>query len=145
MQAVGQWASNEQAAQSSADSSQKGACNTNAPVRVKSPGDVGDVDQSNSASAQSVAGNLNVTDQATEQAADGWSAVAVQAIGQKADNDQDASSEASSEQIAPTNDNGPVRILSWGGGGWIEQSNASDAASAAGNRKWTGQGAGQAH
>jgi hypothetical protein len=145
VQAVGQWASNEQAAQSSADSSQKGACNTNAPVRVKSRGDEGDVEQSNASSAESAAGNLNVTDQATQQAADEWSEVAVQAIGQKAANDQDASSEASSKQIAPSNDNGPVRILSWGGGGFIEQSNASEAASAAGNRKWNRQGAGQAH
>jgi hypothetical protein len=144
VQAVGQWASNEQAAQSSADSSQEGACNTNAPMRVKSPGDEGDVQQSNASSAQSAAGNLNVTEQATEQAADGWSELAVQAIGQKADSDQDASSEASSDQIAPSNDNGPVWILSSGGGS-IEQSNASEAVSAAGNRKWTRQGAGQAH
>jgi hypothetical protein len=145
VQAVGQWAASDQSARSSADASQKDACNTNAPVRVKSPGDAGDVQQSNSSSAESAAGNLNVTEQATEQAADAWSDVVVQAVGQKADNDHEASSSASSEQIAPSNDNGPIRVLSWGGGGSVEQSNASYGASAAGNRQWTRQGAGQVH
>jgi hypothetical protein len=145
VQAVGQWAANDQSAHSSVDSVQEDACNRNAPVRVKSPGGAGDVQQSNSSSAQSAAGNLNVTDQATKQAADGWSDVVVQAIGQKAENDQDASSDASSEQDAPSNDNGPVWFLSEGGGGSLEQSNASSGISAGGNRQWTRQGAGQAH
>jgi hypothetical protein len=137
VQAVGQWASNEQAADSSAYSIQKEACNRNAPVRIKSHGDDGAVDQSNSSSAKSAAGNLNATDQSTEQSAGGWSEVAVQAIGQKADNDQDASSEAWSKQFAPANDNAPVRSYSPGDDGWVEQFNASYAASAAGNRNWT--------
>lgn len=145
VQAIGQKAESAQDASSEASSEQVAPSNVNSPVRIKSAGDDGDVQQSNSSSAESAAGNLNVTDQATEQAADGWSAMAVQAIGQKAESDQDASSEASTEQIAPSNDNGPVRILSWGGGGWVEQSNASDAASAAGNRTWARQGAAQAH
>jgi hypothetical protein len=143
VQAVGQWASNEQEAESSADSTQKDARNANAPIRLKSPGDDGEVEQSNVSDAKSVAGNANATEQATEQAADGWSQVAVQAIGQKADNDQDASSDAWSEQLAPSNDNSPVWILSEVGGGSVEQSNASYAASAAGNRNATCQLAAQ--
>jgi hypothetical protein len=140
---VGQWTSNEQAADSSADSTQRDACNTNAPTRVRSDGDDGAVEQSNSSSARSAAGNLNLADQSTEQDADGWSEVAVQAIGLKAHNDQDASSEASSEQAAAGNDNGPAWILSRGAAGSVEQANASDAASVAENRNGACQRAGQ--
>ena len=67
----------------------------------------------------------------------------VQAIGQWAENDQDASSDASSEQFYPSNSNYPVRLFSWGGGGSVEQSNDSFAASAAGNRNDTCQRASQ--
>jgi hypothetical protein len=139
VQAVGQWADNEQSADSSADSTQKEARNSNAPVRIKSRGDDGSVDQSNSSSAKSAAGNLNTTDQSTEQEADGSTDVLVQAIGQKAGNDQAAWSDAYSEQIAPSNANEPVAVVSPGDGGVVEQSNDSSAASAAGNRNATYQ------
>jgi hypothetical protein len=134
VQAVGQWADNGQSADSSADSTQKEASNSSSPVRIKSGGDDGEVEQSNSSSAKSAAGNLNATDQSTEQSADEWSDVVVQAIGQKAGNDQDASSAAASEQIAPSNANEPVAFFSPGEGGSVEQANDSWAASAAGNR-----------
>jgi len=135
IQAVGQWADNEQSADSLADSTQKEASNSSSPVRIKSPGDDGEVDQSSSSSATSAAGNLNATDQSTEQqSADEWSDVVVQAIGQRAGNDQDASSGAASEQLAPSNANEPVAFLSPGEGGSVEQANDSWAASAAGNR-----------
>jgi trimeric autotransporter adhesin len=134
VQAVGQWADNEQAAESSATSTQKDAYNSNSPVRIKSRGGDGDVDQANSSSAKSAAGNANATDQATEQSADPASDVLVQAIGQKAGNDQEACSEAVAEQLAPGNANEPVAVLSPGDGGWVEQSNDSSAMSAAGNR-----------
>jgi hypothetical protein len=139
VQAIGQWASSGQKADSSADSTQDGACNTNDPVRIKSAGDDGDVTQSNSSLAASAAGNKNETDQSADQSADGWGGIAVEAIGQKADNGQHASSDASSDQYDPSNSNAPVRIHSWGGGGSLEQSNASSAASAAGNRNETCQ------
>ena len=61
VQGVGQWASSKQSADSSADSTQKGACNTNSPVRIKSHGDDGDVKQINSSAAKSAAGNDNQT------------------------------------------------------------------------------------
>jgi hypothetical protein len=139
VQAVGEWADNKQAADSSADSTQKEARNASSPVRIKSAGDDGSVDQSNSSSAKSAAGNLNVTDPSTEQDAGGWSDVLVQAIGQKADNDQAAWSDAYSEQIAPSNANEPVAVVSPGDGGLVEQANDSWAASAAGNRNATCQ------
>jgi hypothetical protein len=136
VQAVGQWADNEQSAGSSADSTQKDASNVNAPVRIASRGDDGAVTQTNASSAKSAAGNANTTDQATEQSADGWAGVLVQAIGQKAANDQDAWSDATSTQLAPTNAND---------GDSVEQANTSSAASAAGNENVACQTATQGH
>jgi hypothetical protein len=138
VQGLAQWASSKQSADSSADSTQKGACNTNSPVRIKSRGDDGDVKQVNASVAKSAAGNDNETDQSAQQAA-GWGGIVVQAFGQKADNDQGAKSNASSQQYDPTNANAPVRIKSDGGGGSVEQINASAALSAAGNRNATCQ------
>jgi hypothetical protein len=138
VQGLAQWASSKQSADSSADSTQKGACNTNSPVRIKSRGDDGDVKQINASVAKSAAGNDNETDQSAQQAA-GWGGIVVQAFGQKADNDQGAKSNASSQQYDPTNANAPVRIKSDGGGGSVEQINASAALSAAGNRNATCQ------
>jgi trimeric autotransporter adhesin len=142
VQGIGQWASSGQKADSSADSTQDGACNTNSPVRIKSKGDDGDVSQSNSSFAGSAAGNKNDTDQSADQSA-GSGGVDVQAIGQWADNGQHASSDATSDQYDPSNSNAPVRLHSWGGGGSVEQSNASKALSAAGNRNSTCQRASQ--
>jgi hypothetical protein len=133
VQAIGQWSKSGQKADSSADSTQDGACNTNSPVRIKSTGDDGDLSQSNSSFAASAAGNKNDTTQAAEQSAGGWGGIAVQAIGQWAGNGQAASSDASSKQYDPSNANAPVRLFSKGGGGSVDQSNASTAASAAGN------------
>jgi hypothetical protein len=143
VQAVGQWADNAQAADSSADSTQKGASNENAPVRVKSDGGDGAVYQANSSSAKSSAGNANATDQITEQSAEPWSDILVQAIGQRADSEQGAWSHAASEQLAPSNANEPVAIGSPAYGGEVEQSNDSSAASAAGNHDATCQAATQ--
>jgi hypothetical protein len=58
---------------------------------------------------------------------------AIQAAGQDAANKQDAKSDATSKQIAPSNENIPTRVLSSGGGGSVDQSNNSDAESFAGN------------
>jgi hypothetical protein len=138
VQGLGQWASSKQSADSSADSTQKGACNTNSPVRIKSRGDDGDVKQINASVAKSAAGNDNETNQSADQAA-GWGGVNVQALGQKADNGQGARSNASSQQYDPSNANAPVRIHSAGGGGSVWQLNASAALSAAGNRNATCQ------
>jgi hypothetical protein len=138
VQAAGQWASSKQSADSSADSTQKGACNTNSPVRIKSKGDDGDVKQVNASAAKSAAGNDNETTQSADQAA-GWGGVNVQALGQKAWNGQGAHSDAASQQYDPSNANAPVRQYSPGGGGSVLQANASLALSAAGNRNSTCQ------
>ena len=64
---------------------------------------------------------------------------AIQAGGQDAANKQDAKSDATSKQIAPSNENIPTRVLSSGGGGSVDQSNNSDAESFAGNVNHTMQ------
>jgi hypothetical protein len=143
VQAAGQFATNDQRARSSAHSTQSDACNDNEPVRIRSAGDDGKVAQTNSSTAKSLAANLNVTSQEADQATDIWPGTLVEALGQKADNDQNAWSKASSEQDAPSNANGPVRVKSAGGGGSVAQANASFAGSVAGNRNVTCQRAAQ--
>ena len=67
-----QKAYNDQTADSSAESTQCCAQNTNAPVRIKSYGDDGDVKQANLSGAISAAGNKNDTTQyATQDAGSG--------------------------------------------------------------------------
>ncbi|MEA2255644.1 MAG: hypothetical protein QOG35_1689, partial [Solirubrobacteraceae bacterium] len=143
VQGVGQSASNDQAASSSADSTQVGASNVAAPVRIMSPGDGGAVRQANSSRATSAAGNANDTTQQTAQAAGGDGGTTVQAIGQQAAGEQDASSHATSTQVHPSNQDLPVRIMSAGDDGSVTQVNSSSATSAAGNDNATTQDADQ--
>ena len=154
VQAAGQWAYTHQDATSHAESEQKGAKNSNTPVRLFSGGDDGNVNQSNSSEAASFAGNLAFTGQAVEQDQSGSQcgcrkvedkrpvkgyesshccSSGVQAAGQWAGTHQDATSDAESKQIEPTNSSTPVRLGSYGGGGSVTQSNSSFAASKAFN------------
>ena len=133
-QAAGQSSTSGQKATSDATSTQTAPTNYNIPVRVLSPGDGGSVEQSNSSTALSVAANLNKTDQqiGQHQAGGGYSlAPSVQAAGQDASNTQDATSSATSTQSHATNANIPVRVLSPGNDGSVEQSNSSFAGSLA--------------
>ena len=144
MQQADQKSYNDQSADSSADSTQKGASNSNSPVRIKSDGGGGDVSQSNESGAVSAAGNKNSTDQSADQSAGGsGGGMTVQALGQKAENGQDAGSHATSEQDGASNTNSPVRIKSDGDDGGVDQSNSSAALSAAGNKNDTTQNASQ--
>jgi hypothetical protein len=149
VQAVGQKAFTGQKAKSNAESFQKGAKNANVPVRIYSPGDDGSVEQSNSSFALSAALNAAKTDQYVDQRQSGGGCgcptdgkkdhyggggyggggAAVQAVGQWSETWQKADSNATSAQFAPTNVNAPVRIKSYGGGGSVNQSNDSFAAS----------------
>lgn len=149
-QAVGQVAETIQKAQSQAVSKQEKPSNSNISVRIHSPGDDGDVDQSNNSVAGSAAGNLAHTDQAVEQQQGGGEAAkkdrcgcggsGVQAVGQEAKTIQLADSEAKSVQEHPSNENIPVRIGSEGDNGSVSQSNNSAALSFAGNAAKTTQG-----
>lgn len=169
LQDAAQWAGNEQSADSTADSTQKHPSNDNISVRVLSPGNNGNVDQSNNSDAQSFAGNRNKTKQDTRQSQGGSDMTAptrdgssqgssdltgvrhpgscgcgggsksIQAAGQKAFNKQNAESHANSTQVKPSNENISVRVLSPGDDGDVSQSNNSSAESFAGNANFTHQ------
>ena len=140
VQAVGQKAITGQLADSEATSIQKGASNSNTPVRIHSKGDDGDVEQSNNSIGLSAALNAAKTEQAVGQSQGGGcgcgdrhksDGAKVQAVGQWAETWQKADSDATSVQWKPSNTNAPVREKSKGGGGSVSQSNNSLAASAA--------------
>jgi GTP cyclohydrolase II len=142
VQAVGQKAITGQHADADASSYQKGASNKNAPLRIHSEGDDGDVHQSNDSAALSAALNAAKTTQSVDQRQSAGcgcepkdkkdrkgygstSGAGVQAVGQWAETWQKADSDATSVQYKPSNHNGPVRIKSAGGGGDVSQSNSS--------------------
>jgi hypothetical protein len=145
VQAVGQDAKNHQDATANADAVQFKPTNDNTSVRIDSPGDDGDVTQTNLAAALGVAGNANALDQSATQSQGGGDAkcgcggTPVQAVGQFADSKQSADADATAKQIAPSNSNTPVRIGSPGGGGSVTQTNAALGAAVAGNLNLTGQ------
>jgi hypothetical protein len=139
IQAAGQEAYNKQYADSNAESKQIKPSNTNISVRVLSPGDDGDVDQSNSSYADSRAYNDNDTTQTIDQSQRSggcgcYGGEAIQAAGQAAFNWQGAQSNAESKQWEPSNKALAFRFKSWGGGGYLRQANDSYASSYAGNR-----------
>jgi GTP cyclohydrolase II len=150
-QAVGQQAETGQHAASEAVSKQYKPSNSNISVRIHSPGDDGDVEQSNNSIAGSAAGNLAETTQAVEQAQGGGDAkkecchggAGVQAVGQHAETGQKAESDATSVQEHASNENIPVRIGSKGDNGSVSQSNNSAALSFAGNAASTEQAVAQ--
>jgi hypothetical protein len=150
-QAVGQIAGTGQHADSSATSTQEKPKNSNIDVRIYSPGNGGDVKQSNNSIAGSLAANAAKTEQGVEQnqgggdkcGCHGSGGDGVQAVGQGALTLQKAKSEATSEQDHPSNDNIPVRIGSPGDNGSVKQSNNSVALSGAVNLAGTTQTVGQ--
>jgi hypothetical protein len=137
-QAIGQKAHNEQDADSEATSEQDHPSNVNIVVAILSPGaGGGPVHQANVSSAESEAGNANATTQASRQHRDDGGRGAVQGTGQLAENEQDADSEAASEQ------DGPRNAAAGGRSGGARQVNASTAESASGSRNATTQDAEQ--
>jgi len=140
-QVIGQSAENEQDAAALAVTEQERPSNTNTAVRVLSPGDEGDVSQTNEASSDAVAGNLNLTGQDADQTQAGGSGL--QAIGQSAENDQDAAALAATKQEKPSNSNVSVRVLSPGDDGDVTQTNEASSDASAGNLNLTGQDAEQ--
>ena len=138
-QATGQKAESSQAATALSYAKQSGASNTNIPVRVLSPGDNGNVTQSNSVESDAKAANVNATGQSAEQAAAGGSGT--QAVGQDADSKQKAAAASAAEQKGAENTNISVRVLSPGKDGDVTQSNSVDSSAKAGNLNLAGQGA----
>ena len=117
---IGQSAKSEQDAAAITATIQEKPSNTNAPIRVLSKGDDGDVWQSNEASSKAEAGNLNLTEQKADQEQAGGSGL--QVIGQEAKNDQDAFALGLTIQKRPS-ENEPLRVLSKGDSGDVWQSN----------------------
>lgn len=140
-QVIGQSAENGQAAGALSATIQESPSNSNVPVRVESPGNDGSVSQSNTASSDSTAANLNGTAQKAGQTQAGGSGI--QAIGQESKSGQLALSAALTAQLGASNENAPVRVLSPGNGGSVSQSNNASSNAIAGNANGTGQEAAQ--
>jgi hypothetical protein len=147
LQVIGQSAKNDQDAFALGLTVQHGASNENAPVRVLSKGDSGDVTQTNEASSTAHAGNFNLTAQDADQTQSGDSCKCKgdgkQLIGQSADSDQDAAAIAATFQVKPSNSNTPVRVLSKGDDGDVSQTNEATSNAHAGNLNATKQDADQ--
>jgi hypothetical protein len=141
VQIIGQSAKSEQHAAALSATLQLEPSNTNAPIRVLSKGDDGDVTQSNDASSKAIAANENGTKQSAEQSQ--AAGAGLQVIGQESRNDQFAAAAALTAQIGPRNENAPVRVLSPGKGGSVSQSNTASSNALAGNVNGTDQAAGQ--
>jgi hypothetical protein len=140
-QVAGQAASNDQEADADATAFQVKPSNTASSIRVLSPGDDGDVSQSNSATAIGIAANLNETDQTTDQSqgGSGYGSDATQVAGQEASNHQDADADATAVQLKPSNTASSIRVLSPGNGGDVSQSNSTTAVAAGLNANKTDQ------
>src|SRR5687768_4465420 len=140
-QAIGQSATNDQAATALSLATQAGASNSNIPVRVLSDGDDGSVEQTNSVESDATAANVNATGQSADQSGAGGSGT--QAIGQSADSEQDAAAASKAEQTGAKNTNISVRVLSPGDDGDVSRSNTVESDATAANLNLTGQHADQ--
>jgi hypothetical protein len=138
-QVIGQSAQNAQGAAALSATIQEKPSNSNAPIRVLSEGDDGRVSQSNAATSNATAANVNGTKQSADQSQAGGSGI--QVIGQESKSGQLALSAALTAQLGASNENAPVRVLSPGYGGSVSQSNNASSNAAAGNSNWTGQNA----
>ena len=139
VQIAGQEASNKQSADADAVAFQVKPTNTNESVRVLSPGDDGDVTQSNTAKAVGLAANGNETKQSIDQTQAGSGGSSTQVAGQAAKNHQDADADATAVQWKPSNTASSIRVLSPGKGGDVTQSNDAVAIGAALNGNETKQ------
>jgi hypothetical protein len=111
VQAAAQIADSHQSADADADATQCCASNVNVPVRIFSWGDDGDVSQTNLVGALAVGLNGNTTTQSLTQSQTGsYGGTAVQAAGQKADNDQHADADADAHQFGALNLNAPFLV-----------------------------------
>ena len=140
-QVAGQEATNDQSANAGAAAVQVKPSNTASSIRVLSPGNDGDVSQSNSATAVGIAANLNLTGQSIdqEQTGSGYGSDHTQVAGQEASSKQSADAGALAVQLKPSNTNQSIRVLSPGDDGDVSQSNSTTAVAAALNLNETSQ------
>ena len=140
-QIAGQAAQNTQDANAAALAVQLAPKNDDQSIRVLSPGNGGDVTQSNSATAGAAALNGNETDQTTDQtqSGGGYGSDQTQIAGQAASNDQSADAAAAAFQVEPSNSASSIRVLSPGNDGDVSQENAATAIGIAANGNATDQ------
>ncbi len=119
--------------------------NSNVSIRVLSPGDGGSVTQSNNAASSATAGNRAATTQGASQSQAGGccGGTAIQQANQAAGTEQDALAASEAAQVDPSNDASPVRVLSPGADGSVNQSNNAASSARAGNDAATTQKANQ--
>ena len=138
-QIAGQSADSRQSADADAKAVQVKPSNSATSIRVLSPGDDGDVTQSNTAKAVGLAANGNETKQSIDQTQAGSGGSSTQVAGQAAKNHQDADADATAVQWKPSNTASSIRVLSPGKGGDVTQSNDAVAIGAALNGNETKQ------
>src|SRR4051794_7786780 len=136
IQVSGQSAGTSQQAVAGSSATQTDPSNTNIAIRVLSPGNDGDVTQSNTAASTGTAGNASTTGQASSQTAGGSG---IQTSQQSAGTDQLAIALSAASQVDPSNVNVPIRVLSPGNDGNVMQSNTAASTGTAGNTSTTGQ------
>src|SRR5207248_2358068 len=147
IQTSDQSASNHQLAVAASSASQVRPTNTNISVRVLSPGNDGNVTQSNEVSSTAKASNSNSTDQSSDQdptgnggsCGCGSAPLGIQVAKQQASNDQAAAALSAASQTGAKNENMPVRVLSPGNGGSVNQSNDVSSSASASNHNFTDQ------
>jgi hypothetical protein len=140
VQSTQQNASTEQGAQAASSAEQDHPSNSNVSVRILSPGDNGDVTQSNGVSSTAGATNSATTGQTSSQNGGGSG---VQSAIQNAGTEQEANAASSAKQVDPSNSNVSVRILSKGDDGDVTQSNGVSSSATAQNTAPTTQKATQ--
>ena len=116
--------------------------NTATSIRVLSPGDDGNVTQSNDATALGIAANGNETSQSIGQSqagGGGYGSDYTQIAGQEAGNYQSADANATAVQVKPSNSVSSIRVLSPGNDGDVTQSNNATALGVALNLNTTDQ------
>jgi hypothetical protein len=148
IQVIGQSAENDQGAGALSAALQKGASNSNDPLRVLSPGGGGSVKQTNAASSDASSSNSNSDTQNGMQTALGGSCCGrapIQVIGELAKSSQTALAESEAQQIfgekrsecgcvsAQGNVNDPKRVLSPGTDGSVSQENTASSTSRVAN------------
>jgi hypothetical protein len=130
VQSATQGSSTDQTAVAASSAKQVEPSNSNISVRVLSPGNDGNVTQSNDATSHADATNSATTTQSASQTGGGGG---VQSSKQDADTSQGALGLSSATQYNPSNSNTSVRVLSPGNGGNVNQSNTADSSAHATN------------
>jgi hypothetical protein len=140
IQVSGQSAGTSQQATAASGATQIDPSNSNISIRVLSPGSDGAVTQSNNAASSAAAGNQSTTGQSANQSAGGSG---IQTAQQAAGTDQLAAALSAANQVAPSNSNIGIRVLSPGNDGSVSQSNNAASRADAGNAASTTQSGSQ--